>query len=56
MVQLCPLCGSSDQEYVGLGHDTRFGIPEEYQIMKCRSCRHVYTSNPPTPQEMAYLY
>jgi SAM-dependent methyltransferase len=56
MVQLCPLCDSSDQEYVGLGHDTRFGIPEEYQIMKCRSCRHVYTSNPPTPQEMAYLY
>jgi SAM-dependent methyltransferase len=52
----CPLCRADDWKPVGTGRDLLCGVPGEYQVVRCRQCRHVYLNPRPTVASIGLCY
>ncbi len=52
----CDLCGEREATSVLLGSDRRFGRPERYSVVQCRSCGLVRLNPRPTRNALAELY
>jgi len=52
----CPLCGFGEASPVLKGRDNLYGLPGEFQLVRCRECRHVYMNPRPTPDTIGLCY
>lgn len=51
----CPIC-DSPAHYDFSGRDLMFGLRQRYDYMQCRSCRTVFQSPMPSPEQIASFY
>lgn len=54
--RVCNLCGSDDPVPVYTLRDYRLGLPEEFHLVRCRSCGLLYLDPQPTWQELDSHY
>lgn len=52
----CPLCGSSSASIYLRSSDLLYGVPGEFQIVRCRDCRHLYMNPRPTADTILNCY
>jgi 2-polyprenyl-3-methyl-5-hydroxy-6-metoxy-1,4-benzoquinol methylase len=52
----CPLGCAPDDEVVLMGHDRLYGLPGEFQVVRCRACSLIRTDPRPTPATMSFYY
>ncbi len=52
----CPLCGRAEASRVCVAGDLLHGLPGRFQLMRCRSCDHVYLNPRPTPDSIGRYY
>ena len=52
----CPLCGSAESGLYVTGCDFHYDLSGEFQLVRCRACRHVYMNPRPTLQTIAHCY
>jgi len=52
----CPLCGSGDSSVRLRGGDMLYGLPGEFQLVRCTACGHHYVSPRPTPECIRHYY
>ncbi len=54
--QPCPLCGSSRAASYLRSGDLLYGVPGEFQIVRCLDCRHLYMNPRPTADTILNCY
>jgi len=52
----CPLCGSDQFEALFRARDLLYGVPGEFQIVRCKPCAHTYLNPRPTRDAIGDLY
>ncbi len=52
----CPLCGSAESLRLLSGWDNLYGIPGDFQLVRCWQCRHVYMNPRPTLATIRLCY
>ena len=52
----CPLCGSSRASSYLRSGDVLYGVPGEFQIVRCLDCRHLYMNPRPTAATILNCY
>lgn len=52
----CDYCGSSETSFSLAVQDTRYHLPGDYTIVRCKNCGLVYTSPRPTSQSIGDAY
>lgn len=52
----CPLCGSPRWSSYLKGREWLFDLPGEFQLVRCRDCRHVFLNPRPTPESIHHYY
>ncbi|MBC8230808.1 class I SAM-dependent methyltransferase [bacterium] len=55
-MKLCPLCQQNKSRTIATLYDTRYGNPEEYAVLQCGSCTHLYTWPVPDEIKLRKLY
>lgn len=53
---VCPLCRAAEYRHYLTGSDVLAGVPGEFQVVKCLSCRHIYMNPRPTLETLAACY
>ena len=52
----CPLCGVGEFRHVMTSSDLLHGIPGEFTVVRCDSCRHEYTNPQPAEASLSLCY
>jgi SAM-dependent methyltransferase len=52
----CPFCRDNTYSFFLSGKDQFYDVPGEYQLVRCRGCRHVYMNPRPTAESLAACY
>ena len=52
----CPQCGSDERLPLLTGRDNLYDLPGEFQLVRCRGCRHVYMNPRPTLETIGLCY
>lgn len=52
----CPLCGSPQHKFFLKTIDFAHGVGDEFTLVRCKGCRHVYMNPAPTPDSLAACY
>ncbi len=52
----CPLCGSAERRPLLKGRDNLYHLAGDFQIVRCRLCRHVYMNPRPTDAAIPLCY
>ncbi len=52
----CPMCGSPRWSAYLKGREALFGMPGEFQLVRCRDCRHVYLNPRPAAECIHHFY
>jgi len=52
----CPLCGSAEASHFRTGRDLLYGVPGEFQLVRCARCGHVYLNPRPTLATIHHCY
>ncbi|MCB9951142.1 MAG: class I SAM-dependent methyltransferase [Planctomycetaceae bacterium] len=52
----CPLCQAAEYRHYLTGRDVAMGVPGTFQLVTCRSCRHIYMNPRPTLETLAACY
>ncbi len=55
-VEKCYICGSTQSTLIMPVKDCWYGLPGEFNIMKCRKCDLIYLNPRPKPESIGYYY
>lgn len=52
----CPLCGDDRFEFYLRSEDLEHATGDDFRLVRCRGCRHVYLNPAPTPETLSLCY
>jgi len=53
----CPICNCSEYDiYINRAKELYIGLNEYFNVVKCKSCGHIYTNPRPTKDTIRYFY
>lgn len=52
----CPLCGNGDLQRFRSGQDLLHRTKGEFQLVRCKACRHVFLNPRPTRESIRHVY